>query len=193
MDIYSDNLSCLVAHVLVLKKKEKTSTLDWQLSSMQMSNLWAKIEFLSSIYHPLSLHYRGFFARLSRPPLLLSLALSSKLDTDVDSLCHPLGGSPSLSLSLLSLLSLSLSLSLSSLSLPLSLSPSSIAWRTRVPADAFLFQSTPPSSPLSSLSLFHSLSPCLTLSISPALHTHSIVNKAGEQGSRGIKVHRRGE
>lgn len=143
----------------------------------------AKIEF----HHLFISHYRSIICALcsslsaSPPPLA---GIKFKLDTDVDSLCHP---------------SVALSLSLSrSLSLSLSLSLSPSLGGQECPQTHF--------SPEPPLSLFHLLSPCLTLSISLLLssfHTHTHIythtvlstklENKGRWGTRGIKVHGGGE
>lgn len=130
-----------------------------------MHNLWLKpnsIIYLSPTISPLSVLY----GPLCRPPLLLSLALSSNLTLMLTHFVTPRWLS----------LSLSLCLSLS----PHRLEDKSACRRISLQSPPF---------PSSTLSL--SLSSCLTLSISlplsPFTHTrtHSIVNKAGEQGTRG--------
>lgn len=125
----------------------------------------------SSIYHPLSFHYLCFMLHsLSLPPPPLA-GIKFKLDTDVDSLCHPsVAPSPFLSSSS-------------------SLSPS--LGGHECPQTHFSPEPPPPS--LSSL--FHSISPCPTLFIFlPALsfttHIHSIVNKAGRLGNKGPRRRR---
>lgn len=136
----------------------------------------AKIEF----HHLFISHYRSIICALcsslsaSPPPLA---GIKFKLDTDVDSLCHP-SVALSLSLSLARFLSLSLSLP--------------IARRTRVPADAFLSRA-PPFTLSLALTLSNSLhlSPTLLFPHTHAhLHTHGIVNKAGEQGTLGDQGNR---
>lgn len=140
-----------------------------------MCNLWLKLNsiiYSSATIIPLSVLY----ALVSRPPLLLLLALSSNLTLMLTHFVTPRW--LSLSLSLARFLSLSLSLP--------------IARRTRVPADAFLSRA-PPFTLSLALTLSNSLhlSPTLLFPHTHAhLHTHGIVNKAGEQGTLGDQGNR---
>ena len=183
--VWSADVGCLIC---VKKKQKKPDTLDSQSCSIFMCNLWLKLNsiiYLSSTISPLSVLY----ALLSRPPLLLSLALSSNLTLMLTHFVTPRWLPLSLPLSR----SLPLSLALF-LSLPLSLS---IAWRTRVPADAFLSRAPP--LPLSlSLTLSNSLHLSPTLSFTHThIHTHIVLStkleNKGRRGNRGIKVHRGGK
>lgn len=122
------------------------------------------------LHHLFIIHFLSiicvFCSTLSAfPPTLAGIKF--KLDTDVDSLCHP-SVAPS------SFLSFSFSFSLP------------IARRTRAPADAFLSRATPdpPPPPPPSFTLSHPVQLSSSLSYS-LLYTHSIVNKAPEQGTLG--------
>ena len=135
-------------------------TLVCQFHDAFICNLWLKLSsiiYLSSAIFPLSVLY----APLSWPPLLLSLALSSNLTLMLTHFVTPRW------------LPLPFSLSLS-------LSPhrsEDTSARRRIS-----LQSSPPL--LLPLSLYLTLSNSLHLS--PTLlftHTHSIINKAGEQGT----------
>lgn len=129
-------------------------TLHWKW--ILMCDLWLKLNpimYLSSAISPLSV----LSALLWRPPLLLSLALSSNLTLMLTHFVTPRW---------LSLLSLSLSLS--------------IARRTRVPADAFLSRA----GPRSSLSLSLALTLSNSLHLHSPLHT-VLSTKLENKGRRG--------